>query len=105
MQSLNGYCKPYFNQSSYEWLSLSSSVGILSHSIMLQDKKNIQENIIIIFEHIFSMAYCLNIDLDRSWSKWLKKAASKKYISRPNSLEGNMNNCNGSPRTTNSDSS
>tara|TARA_B100001094_G_scaffold73512_1_gene69844 strand:+ start:1832 stop:2149 length:318 start_codon:yes stop_codon:yes gene_type:complete len=105
MQSLNDYCKPYFDENSLHWLSLSSSVGSLSHSIVLQDKKMIEENILVVFEHIFSMAYGLNIDLDKSWSKWQKKAAAKKYVSRSISLEANMNNSNGSPRTTNSDSS
>jgi hypothetical protein len=97
MDGLNSFIKSSENS---DWFNITCDLGKLSSSILINDRKNIENYLIKVFHHTFALAKLFNIDLEKAWLKWNKKAQTKKY-SRPYGHEVNILYNNGSSATTN----
>ena len=73
---------PHTTYNNTFWLIFSSISGRLSDSILINDIKTIEYNIMLLLYAIIKLAYVFNIDLDSAWVEWKKKAYMKKYVSK-----------------------
>ena len=66
------------NQTS-QWIDLSIIIGKCTKHLKDRKKEEIQNNLIELVYHVFSIAKKHNIDMNQSWSRWLHKTDYKIY--------------------------
>jgi hypothetical protein len=62
-----------------DWLEFSSHLSILSKSLQTQNIDKIKQELIYCIYQNINIAKSYNIDLDKAWQKWNKKAKAKVY--------------------------
>ena len=48
-------------------------------SIGLRQSDDIKDQIIQMFNHLFHISHVYNLDMNKAWERWHKKARTKKY--------------------------
>lgn len=59
------------------WFTISEDMKTLS--TRLRENQNIEDNIIKLFHHLFHISTRYDLDMNKAWDKWCKKAKTKKY--------------------------
>ena len=62
-----------------DWVELSCHLSLLSRSLQAKKKLYIETELIYFIEQNINIANNYNINLDKAWQKWSKKAKSKVY--------------------------
>ena len=66
-------------RSKVDWIELSCHLSLLSKSLQAKQSKNIENELIYCIKQNIHIANNYNINLDKAWQKWNKKAKSKVY--------------------------
>ena len=76
--SLNTF-KIEMQRSKVDWIDFSCHLSLLSKSLQTNKKKDIENELIYCIKQNINIANTYNINLDKAWQKWNKKAKSKVY--------------------------
>ena len=74
------YTFPNIDYTPNIWFVMTSALGNVSRDILMNDTSNIQYNVMVILYVIIKLAYIFNVDLDKQWDNWKRKALKKKYF-------------------------
>jgi hypothetical protein len=73
---MNSIETPHFDEPIC-WLTISEDMRDLSSR--LRKNQTIKDDIIKIFHHLFHISHRYDLDMNKAWEKWHKKAKTKKY--------------------------
>lgn len=59
------------------WFAIAEDMKRLS--IGLRHNEDMKDPLIQIFDHLFHVASVYDLDMNKAWDKWHKKAKTKKY--------------------------
>ena len=62
------------------WFVMTSALGNVSRDILTNDTSNMEYNVMVILYIIIKLSYVFNVDLDKQWIDWKRKACKKKYF-------------------------
>jgi hypothetical protein len=64
------------------WFDISENMQRLSKSMRNDlDDSHSKKNVISLFDNMFHIINKYDLDMNKAWDKWHKKACTKKYVS------------------------
>ena len=77
--SLNSLKMQKVSRNQVDWIELSYRLSEFSKSLKTNNKITIEKELIYCIEQNIDIANNYNINLDKAWEKWDRKAKSKVY--------------------------
>jgi hypothetical protein len=63
-----------------DWLFFSSRIGKLSEHLRKRNSENLTFELLNLMKFVLAISKSHNIDMGRSWTRWVIKASSKLYF-------------------------